>query len=1259
MMNVRCAIRLYPLVLSAIAGCAFGQAPPDSKFTQQGPKLYGTGATGPAQQGYSVAISADGNTAIVGGPADNPNGTQGAAWIYTRANGVWTQQGSKLAPADEVAPGNVGWSVALSADGNTALIGAANDNTNQYNGAAWIFTRSNGSWTEQQKLVGLSAQGSPHQGFSVALSGDGKTAVIGGPGDSGGAGAAWIFSQKNGSWTQQQKLTVSGATGIAQAGFSVAISGDGSTIIMGGPTDDTVSSYAQGAAWVFTLNNNTWTQQGPKLVGRAPFMSQQGYSVAVSYDGNTAALGAPVSGGGAFVFARSNGVWTWQAGPLASPKGSTQSGDGNSVALSGDGKTIVVGGPGDNDAWVYTLINTTGLCPNQNSTTSGCWTLLQELTLTPPPDGATELASTWTGFSAAMSNDGSTIILGGPKDSTPTSSNLGAAWVFAAGAKLVTATAGTPQAAVPGAAFATNLKVTVTESHGYPVSGVTVSFTAPSSGASGTFAGSSLTATAVSDASGSAQAPVFTANNIVGSYAVIATGPGVSSPATFNLTNSGSTSAHITLQTSPPNLLVSFDSAPFAPAPVTMTFTVGSAHIIATQSPQPGNGGTQNYFASWSDGLALSHTINVPASDTTYTASFQNSGSAPTGQFTQQGSKLVGSGATGANSFQGYSVAISADGNTAIVGAPQDGPTSAGTSTNPRGAAWVWMRSNGTWSQQQKLTVSDGVAGQLFGFSVGLSADGNTAIIGGPGNPNNGGAWIFTRSNGAWTESQKLSFSGQAVTIDDGIGSSVAISGDGITAIVGAPAHSSNYGGAFVFARSGATTWIQQAQLEGTNVRGSQPLLGNSVGLSNDGNTAIIGAPDATPNGGFLIFTRSGSAWTQQGALLTVSSGTGTAPGEAVALSGDGKTAIAGIPNNQSNPAGAMVFGLANGAWTQQPGALSTPPSGTPEYLSNYVSLSTGGDVAVVGAPAADTVVVFVRVGGTWSAKGQLTPSGGIAPSAFGISAAISGDGSTLIIGGPADNNSAGAAWIFTTLSSSQIQSNGPTIYQGGIVPLGSSVSMIQSGSWVSIFGTNLASQTAAWNGDFPKSLAGTSVTINNKPAYLSFVGPNQINLQAPDDTTTGPVSVVVTTPGGTATSTVTLAAYAPSFALVDGKHVAGIITHSDGTYDFVGPTGTSLGYPTVAAKAGDIVTIFGVGFGPTNPAVPAGMPFSGSAPTVNSVQLTINKTQVTPTYSGMTSAGLYQLNFQVPAGASSGDVPLQATVGGARTPSGVVLSLQ
>ena len=228
-----------------------------------------------------------------------------------------------------------------------------------------------------------------------------------------------------------------------------------------------------------------------------------------------------------------------------------------------------------------------------------------------------------------------------------------------------------------------------------------------------------------------------------------------------------------------------------------------------------------------------------------------------------------------------------------------------------------------------------------------------------------------------------------------------------------------------------------------------------------------------------------------------------------------------------------------------------------------------------------------------------------------------------------------------------------PVVSSGGIVP-----AMIEPGEWVSIYGTNLAPGTANWNGDFPTSLNGTSVTVDGNPAYLEYVSPSQINFQVPDDTARGSVPVVVTTAIGTVTSTATLAPFSPSFFLLDNKHVAAIIVRSDG-YDIVGPTGTSLGYQTVAAKAGDIVELFGTGFGPTNPLVPAGQPFSGAAPTTSPVTIRINNVNVTPSFSGLSGAGLYQLNLMIPPGLGTGDVSLQASVGGVQTPTGVVISLQ
>ena len=143
-------------VLALLAG-----APPSAAFVQQAPKLTGTGESGAAHFGFSVALSADGNTALVGAQQDS--GGVGAAWIFTRSGLGWTQQGEKLTGSEALGKAAFGFSVALSADGNTALVGGLGDNGKI--GAAWVFTRSGGTWSQQgSKLVDAGAFGSAGQG---------------------------------------------------------------------------------------------------------------------------------------------------------------------------------------------------------------------------------------------------------------------------------------------------------------------------------------------------------------------------------------------------------------------------------------------------------------------------------------------------------------------------------------------------------------------------------------------------------------------------------------------------------------------------------------------------------------------------------------------------------------------------------------------------------------------------------------------------------------------------------------------------------------------------------------------------------------------------------------------------------------------------------------------------------------------------------------------------------------------------------------
>ncbi|MDD5565226.1 MAG: hypothetical protein PHQ91_16040, partial [Thermoanaerobaculaceae bacterium] len=327
-----------------------------AQFAQQGSKLVGSGAVGPAHQGYSVAVSADGNTAVVTGYGDDA--FAGAAWVYTRSGGLWSQQGSKLVGAGAAGIARLGKAVAISADGRTIIVGAPYDAANT--GAAWVFTRSGGVWSQLgSKLVGTGAVGAAEQGWSVAISADGATAIVGGAFDDANAGAAWVYSRSGGVWSQQGgKLVGAGAVGGAAQGYSVAISADGNTAVLGGVADN---SFA-GAAWVFTHSGGVWSQQGSKLVGADALGGAfQGYSVGVSADGNSAIVGGwgdDSDAGAAWVFTRSVGVWSQQGSKLVGSDAAGAAAQGWSVAISADGNAAAVGGPSDDSnagaAWVYT-----------------------------------------------------------------------------------------------------------------------------------------------------------------------------------------------------------------------------------------------------------------------------------------------------------------------------------------------------------------------------------------------------------------------------------------------------------------------------------------------------------------------------------------------------------------------------------------------------------------------------------------------------------------------------------------------------------------------------------------------------------------------------------------------------------------------------------------------------------------------------------------------------------------------------------------
>jgi uncharacterized protein (TIGR03437 family) len=240
----------------------------------------------------------------------------------------------------------------------------------------------------------------------------------------------------------------------------------------------------------------------------------------------------------------------------------------------------------------------------------------------------------------------------------------------------------------------------------------------------------------------------------------------------------------------------------------------------------------------------------------------------------------------------------------------------------------------------------------------------------------------------------------------------------------------------------------------------------------------------------------------------------------------------------------------------------------------------------------------------------------------------------------------------------------GPSISANGVVNGASFQPGIVANSWVTIQGTSLAPKTDDWsnsivNGALPASLDGVSVTMGGKPAYIYYITPGQLNVLAPD-LTPGPVSVVVTTPSGSSAAfTATAAQYGPAFFLWPASQV--VATRQD--YSLAVKAGTFSGSTTVAAKPGEVLVLWATGFGPTSPAAPAGVAvpgdkaYSTTTPpvvTIGNMSALVYGAALAPG-----SVGLYQIAIQVPLSLADGDWPVQASIGGATSPAGAVISVK
>ena len=396
--------------------------------------------------------------------------------------------------------------------------------------------------------------------------------------------------------------------------------------------------------------------------------------------------------------------------------------------------------------------------------------------------------------------------------------------------------------------------------------------------------------------------------------------------------------------------------------------------------------------------------------------------------FNTEEAKLLASDRASGDNF-GHGVAVSSDGSRIVIGA-----RGADTSAVDSGAAYIYSRSGTVWTQEAKLVASDRAASDRFGISASMTSDGARVAIGAymldGGQPDAGAVYIFSRSGTTWTQEAKLVASDRAA--GDQFGVSVSMASDGSRVVIGARVADvglTDTGAAYIFSRSG-TVWAQEAKLVASD-RAAGDQFGNNVSMTADGIRVAIGAHCADAGvvdaGAAYVFSRNGTAWTQEAKLVASDRAASDRFGISVSIAGEGSRLIVGAYSGVTGAidAGtAYVFSRNGVVWTQE-AKLVADDRATQDYMGYSVSLVTDGSRVVIGAHYASRnglansgqIYIFVRSGSIWTQETKLSASDRAAGSLFGYPVSITGDGSRIVTGAWAAAAGAvdtGAAYVFT-----------------------------------------------------------------------------------------------------------------------------------------------------------------------------------------------------------------------------------------------------
>ena len=994
-------------------------------------KLISSDHDGGDELGWSVAV--DGDTLVIGALGDNP-GNAGAAYVFTRVGGDWTQAG-KLTASSRGSDEGFGSSVAV--HGDTIVVGAYEDNIIADDaGAAYVFTKPANGWadmTQTARLTASDAEANDEFGTSVAVHGD--TIVVGAPEeDTGARGSAYIFTRPADGWGNWSTLDDDGKAGltatlIGQSGgdrFGRSVDLHGDTVVVGAHE---VGVDDQGEAYVFTKSAATgvWDDWDDKKANKATARltasdraKSDKFGWAVAMDGDTIVVGALFNDyddtdgdtdddeGAAYVFTEPTGGWGgWNsltdlakddltAKLIASDRAEN---DEFGISVAVDGNTVVVGAHQDDSrrGSVYVF--------------------------TKPATGWTNTAGTDKltaydrrgndRFGNSVAIDGDTVLVGAPYDD-----NSGSAYVFGTEAAW---------ADIPGSDA-----VTVSHISTRLPNGAEHTFRVRAVNAAGAGAASNSVLATPKAAEAAPAAPATPSAAQTGVSQVELEWDEVTDATRLTVTGFDYTQDGTTW--------TSIDGSDSATNSHTVTdLSTGTTYTFAIRAKNSAGAGTSS---ANSDNVTL---VALPAAPTGFSADAgdtqvslgwdkpaADSPAKSKYQLLQfEPNKLIDDNVLQDDNF-GYSVAV--DGDTAVIGVYQDHlPGAGGDSFENAGSAYVFVRqaNSGGWRQVAHLTASDPAPHDEFGYSV--DVDGDTIVVGAhladhdPGDGTNaadaGAAYVFVKPGTGWADGNETAMlTAYSRVARDEFGISVAVDGD--TILVGAHQDDHNgtdAGAAYLFTRP-YTGWADSN--ETTKLIPADGAAGDEFGISVavDGDTAVIGAnkddididgddTDETDVGSAYVFTKVSGVWSQRAKLTAFDGAEDDEFGISVAVDDD--TIVVGARQDITRNGAAYVFVKPDSGWANGTETAKLTASDGAASDEFGISVAVDGDTIVVGANKDDdngddsgSAYVFVKPDTGWgdgTETAKFTAPDGAAGDRYGHSVGASGD--KVLVGAPSFNS--------------------------------------------------------------------------------------------------------------------------------------------------------------------------------------------------------------------------------------------------------------